>query len=206
MNCPSCSAPLFGSASCSCGHRIESRPQEITYWESLRAWWRIYWPTQLLSIAPVAFSAWLAANLDAFAVRPFQTSPGESNLALLWIFTAVLTLLLNAACVWLFLPRIFGRPYQDFLLVACETPGGCASGLTSRQRTALWLFVWWRCLAGGLLALVLVMAFLMLAGKAGDMIVAILPVTGLFAIGPMIMKMLVGQTLAGLQVEARPLT
>jgi hypothetical protein len=50
------------------------------------------------------------------------------------------------------------------------------------------------------------MAFLMLAGKAGDMIVAILPVTGLFAIGPMIMKMLVGQTLPGLQVEARPLT
>jgi hypothetical protein len=50
------------------------------------------------------------------------------------------------------------------------------------------------------------MAFLMLAGKAGNMIVAILPVAGPFVIGPMIMKMLVGQTLAGLQVEVRPLT
>jgi hypothetical protein len=50
------------------------------------------------------------------------------------------------------------------------------------------------------------MAFLMLAGKAGNMIVAILPVAGPFVIGPMIMKMLVGQNLAGLQVEVRPLT
>src|SRR5579859_2986994 len=52
MNCPSCGTPLlFGAVTCSCGFRSGSAAPssiELSYWEALRAYWRIYWPTQLL--------------------------------------------------------------------------------------------------------------------------------------------------------------
>lgn len=54
MNCPSCSAPLlFGSTACGCGYRLGSDgarelPIELSYWEALRVFWRVYWPQQAL--------------------------------------------------------------------------------------------------------------------------------------------------------------
>jgi hypothetical protein len=207
LNCPACSAPLlFGSTSCSCGFqrsRSEDRPLEISYWEAFRVWWRIYWPTQLLSIVLLAAgSIWLGRYVNAWRVaHPLQRFPLKGYLPAIAFLMPVLT---GSVGLWLFTPRIVGRPYRGFRLVACMVSGESGSRLTARQRAELWFFVWWRQFAGGLLALLLAGPLNMLLGtmriNASSQIAALM---GLFAIGPIIMKMLVGHRLTGFQIEAR---
>jgi hypothetical protein len=178
----------------------EDRPLEISYWEALRAWWRIYWPIQVLTIVPLAvLSRSLAANINAWrAEHPLQRSPLEVHL------TTVLTFVMGVVCLWLFTPRILERPYRGFSLVTCAAPGESGSKLTVRQRTELWFFVWWRQLAGALLALLLAMPLNMMLGTMGINASSVIAgALGLFAIGPIIMKMLVGHPLTGFQIEAR---
>ncbi len=205
MNCPLCSAPLlFGSTSCTCGlqRAVDSRPLEISYSEALRAWWRIYWPTQLVSLVLIALFSRLIIWLINAARKenPLTASPLESYAGLA---NAGFTLLVGAFCVWAFASRILRRDYRGFRLVACGASGEFRR-LTWRQRLSLWFFIWWRQYAGGLFALLLAMPLNMLLGtmkiNAANEIAA---AAGLFAVGPIVMKMLVGYPLGGFQIEAR---
>ena len=117
--------------------------------------------------------------------------------------TMLVSILCGAVCVWLFSPRIIGRPYRGFRLV-CERPGGCGQGMTAGERTSLGFFIWLRQFAGGLAAMLLAMPLNMLLGtmgvEAGSQVASLI---GLFAIGPIVMKMLVGHPFAGFRIEAR---
>jgi hypothetical protein len=205
MNCPSCSAPLlFGSTVCGCGIRLStsSRPLEISYSEALRAWWRIYWPSQLVStVLLTLLTRWLLRSINQWRnEHQLEAAPLEGSLQFV---ISALTFAIGAVCLWLFAPRILGRGYRGFRLVASGFSGD-APRLTAQQRMSLWFFVWWRQIAGGLFALLLAMPLNMVLGtmkiNAANEIAA---AAGLFAIGPVIMKMLVGQPLKGFQVEAR---
>jgi hypothetical protein len=190
---------------CRCGFQsssAEGRALEISYWEALRVWWRIYWPAQLVSSALITlFSRSLAEGVNQWrAGHPLEVSPVETYFPILTIGGS---LLIGAGCLWLFAPRILGRAYQGFRLVACLESNEIQK-LTARQRTGLWFFVWWRQLAGGLLAWLLSMPLNMLLGtmniSAGSLIAA---AAGLFGVGPIIIKMLVGNSLNGVQFETR---
>jgi hypothetical protein len=206
LNCPSCSSPLlFGASSCSCGYQVsstEDRPLEISYWEALRAWWRIYWPTQVVALFSMAlFSRWMLGAINAARNEwPLDKSLLERRAALL---TTLVTMLLSALCLWLFSPRIAGRPYRGFRLVRVpsDAPG---QRMKAAEQMSLWFFIWWRQLVGGLAAMLLAMPLNMLLGtmriNAGSELSAFI---GLFAIGPIIMKMLMGHPLSGFQIEAR---
>jgi hypothetical protein len=117
--------------------------------------------------------------------------------------TMLVSILCGAVCIWLFSPRVIGRPYRGFRLLcvrSCER----GQGMTAGERTSLWFFIWLRQFAGGLAAMLLAMPLNMLLGtmgvKADAQIAALI---GLFVIGPILMKMLVGQPLAGFRIEAR---
>ena len=207
LNCPSCSAPLlFGSTSCNCGYQgisAEDRPLEISYWEALRAWWRIYWPTQLLSIVAVAaFTRWLWISVSAWRTEhPLQRSPLASYSTAL---TIALSFLLGVVSLWLFTPRILGRPYRGFRMLARGVSGESCSRLTGSQRAQLSFFVWWHQFVGGLAALLLAAPLNMMLGTMGiSAAPQITAAAGLFAVGPIVMKMLVGHQLTGFQIEVR---
>jgi hypothetical protein len=163
---------------------------EISYWEALRAWWRVYWPTQLLSGAVlVVFRAWLFTYINAMrAANPLQASVPE-RYASVGIF--LLNFFTVAICVWLFLPRVIDRPYRGFFLVTCAAPDESGPRFTMRQRNEAWFFVWWRQLAGGLITLLLAAPLNMILGtmriNASTWVGA---AAGLFAIGPIVMKLL----------------
>lgn len=131
---------------------------------------------------------------------PLEASPLEAHLAVLMLAASVAA---GAVCIWLFAPRIIGRAYRGFRLVACSAPGENLK-LTAPQRTRLWFFVWWRLTAGGLFALLLAMPLNMLLSTMG--IHAASPIAGaagLFLIGPLVMKMLVGHPLKDFRIEVR---
>jgi hypothetical protein len=205
MNCPFCSAPLlFGSTACDCVFHpsTEFRPLEISYWEALRAWWRIYWPAQLVStVLLTLLTRLLVRSINQWRnEHPLEAALLEGSLQHV---ISVLTFAIGAVCLWLFAPRILGRGYRGFCLVVSGSSGD-VSRLTAQQRMSLWFFIWWRQVAGGLFALLLAMPLNMVLGtmkiNAGNEIAA---AAGLFAIGPVIMKMLVGQPLKSFQIEAR---
>jgi hypothetical protein len=132
--------------------------------------------------------------------HPLEASPLEGSMG---VVSSALGFAIGAACLWLFAPRILARGYRGFRLVACGVSGD-ASKLRAKQRTSLWFFIWWRQVAGGLLALLLAMPLNMVLGTmkisaAGEIGVA----ADLFAIGPVIMKMLVGYPFKSFQIEAR---
>ena len=187
MNCPSCSAPfLYGSETCLCGSQAtgaKNQTLEVSYWEALRAWWRIYWPTQLVSIGLMAvFSRWLLRIVNqSRAEHPLEPSALEGYLSILTVGGGFL---MGAVCLWFFAPRILGRAYRGFRLVACFEASEIPK-LTVRQRNELWFFVWWRQLAGGLLVVLLSMPLNMMLGtmniNAAPQIAA---AAGLFGVGP----------------------
>lgn len=207
MRCPSCSAPLlYGAADCTCGYQHPAGvrdPLEISYWEAFRAWWRIYWPTQLISLVfQIGYSKLTLAAINRWqSDHPLETFPGYQYLG---VVTIALTVILSAACLWLFTPRIFTRAYRGFHVVACVGTDEVRR-FTPTQRLALSFFVWWRQLAGGLLAMVLAMPLNTLLGtmqiNASSLVGGL---AGLFAIGPIIIKMLVGSVVGGMEIQTRP--
>jgi hypothetical protein len=180
----------------------EDRPFEISYWEALRAWWRIYWPTQLASTFVLALLSRLVivAVNAARAERPLEKSLLEERLP---VFTVIVSFLLGALLVWLFAPRTVGRPYRGFRLV-CARSSESSAKMTGGERRSLWFFIWWRQFAGGLAATLLAMPLNMMLSttgiRAGSEVAALI---GLFAVGPIVMKMLVGHPFPGFQIEAR---
>ena len=192
MNCPLCSSPmLFGATMCPCGYNVSSTPEEelpidLTYWEGLRAYWRIYWPAQAVS----------AAFLFVFLMISLRLS---GPLAML------LMAALGAATLFLFVPRICSRPYRGFSLTVVElATGGTTQKLRIRWHFQVWIFLWWRQILAGMLAAILSMplnVFLSLFGLQLAQWIAVF--AGVLVIGPILLKMLIGHQFDEFRVEAR---
>jgi hypothetical protein len=112
MNCPLCSSPLFfGATTCPCGYNQATSPDdplpiELSYWESLRAYWRTYWPTQVVGLL-FAFGFGMIAPAVAL---------GEMGR----VIVTVMQIPLGAVALFLFAPRICSRPYRGFSLVKVD--------------------------------------------------------------------------------------
>ena len=209
MNCPSCSAPmLFGSTSCACGYgsagaEPDDSALEVTYWEAFRAYWRVYWPVQVVSFVVIFF---VSQALLAYVTHRREIDPLSSPLpASLSVVLLLCGLIVSAATLFLFVSRLVSRPYSGFSLVVVATQGGEAGRhLRVAQRGQVWFFLWWRQLAASLFAVLLaaplnVLLALMGLNVSGGVAVA----GGLFIIGPVLVKMLVGNPFADFSIEAR---
>src|SRR5689334_9503426 len=125
MNCPTCASPmLFGSTACPCGYSVSTSSEaddsiDLSYFEALRAYWRVYWPTQLLGALGMA----LAGGT---------------------VFDTLVQVLLAAAGLFLFASRLTARPYRGFWMVVSSNDGEVGPRMTYRQRLGVWAFLWWR--------------------------------------------------------------
>jgi len=202
MNCPLCSEPmLFGATSCPCGYSLgsaasEDVPIELSYWEALRAFWRIYWPTQLVSSVLIFALAFAAALTQPRGARP-------SELAV--ILSGAVQIAIGAAAYFLFVPRVCSRPYGGFALVLVSFPSGeITTRMRGRVRIQVWFFLWWRLIVAGLLAGVMAMPLNAILGIMG---VHCSPWIAIFAVilgvGPILLKMLIGQQFKEFRLEAR---
>lgn len=216
MNCPSCSEPmLFGSTECACGYRAatsQSAPgsMELTYWEALRAYWRVYWPAQILQVVAAillnalyaAFVSWARSGpgLEGWAGLATIESAAESVL----IFQFVLSALLLLALV----SRLVARPYRGFSLLVALATGESSRTFQRRARIRVWFFLWWRQIAAGVVAVILLAPLNMMLATMGVRLSAQIGViAGLLIVGPMLIKMLVGQPFPGFSIEViRPPT
>ncbi len=199
MNCPLCYEPLlFGATNCPCGYNLattvsEQLPIELTYREALRAFWRVYWPTQIVE-------GMLIAGLGAYRslLRPL-------GYTLLGLPSVLLIFALNAAVFDLFVPRLCSRPYKHFSLVVVKVATGeTTSRLRGSAHQQVWFFLWWRQLLASGIAAVLMMplnALLSLVGLYLSQQIAVL--AGVLAIGPILLKMLIGHQFPGIRIEAR---
>lgn len=194
MNCPLCSSPLlFGATSCPCGYSHQSSATddalaiELSYWESLRAYWRIYWPTQLLGL------------IFLFALAMFSPVGAESPLQI------VLMIPFAGIALYLFVPRTFSRPYRGFSLVVVDSITGITGQkLTMRWRLNVCFFLWWRQFVAGLFASLLagpLNIVLSIMGWHVERWVADLG--GILIIGPILLKMLIGNEFGEFRIEAR---
>jgi hypothetical protein len=168
----------------------------------LRAWWRIYWPIQIVAaILLIIVGRWQMGAINQWRFdHPLEASPLER--APLKYVSAVVGPAIAAACLWLFTSRILGRAFRGFRLVACG-PAGEIPKLNFRQRVRLKFFVWWRYFAGGLLASLLAAPLNMMMATMGIASPsAVSALASLFAIGPVVMKMLVGSQLQDFRLEA----
>ncbi len=208
MNCPSCSAPLlFGATSCSCGYNTasagaEGSVLEVSYWEALRAYWRVYWPAQI-----AGFVVGLAANQALFAYVQYRRNieplskplPGSMGL---WFL--VFQLVLSAVLLFLLVSRLVSRPYRGFSLIVVQTSSSRTDRLNLEQRTRVWFFLWWRQLAASLLAVLLAAPLNVLLALMGlNLSIWVANLAALLIIGPVLVKMLVGNPFPGFSMEAR---
>lgn len=158
MNCQNCSTPAIDDAI------------ELSYFEALRAFWRVYWPIQLVAAAGLAFATG----------GPFDI---------------LIQFFLGAAALFVFAGRIVGRPYRGFSILVLPVSGtDPVRKLSMRLRLDVWAFLWWRQLIAGALAAFLsgpLNALLAIMGiHAGPWITV---AGGLLVIGPILLKMLIGE-------------
>jgi len=196
MNCPLCSSPLlFGATNCPCGYNLASAPGEelpidLSYWEGLRAFWRLYWPMQIVGL------------LFAFALA--MISPVSGGAAVL--LTLVLQLALTGASMFLFMPRICGRPYRGFALVVVDVATGATTRKFSfRRRGQATFFLWWRQILAGMFASLLAMplnaVLILIVGPRFTQWVAVF--AAVLVVGPILLKMLIGHQFDDFRIEAR---
>ena len=166
---------------------------ELSYLEALRAYWRIYWPSQLVFLIPAVFFTLAAATVP---LPPVQISP--------WMVLAAPP---AAALVTLFLfvPPLCSRPDRGFELVLITgDPAAPPARLRGSRRLQTTLFLWWRqTVAGyfvGLLSVPVGFAF----GVMGFTIPQpVYTLVGLLVVGPLLLKMLIGHPFGTFRIEAR---
>lgn len=187
---------FFGATNCPCGYNeatspAEALPIELSYWESLRAYWRIYWPTQVVGL------------LFTFGVA--VVSPGAALRENGGLVLVLLQIALAAATLFLFVPRICSRPYRGFSLVVVEVASGAPTRkLRGRSRVRVSLFLWWRQILAGMFAMLLAMPLNVLLSIMGLQLaqwVAVL--AGVLVIGPILLKMLIGHEFEDFRIEAQ---
>jgi hypothetical protein len=186
---------LFGSTNCSCGYQQTSAPDdalgfELSYWESLRAYWRIYWPSQLLlALCFLVLSVVISARSNPISA----------------VFAAPLGFAVTGLSLYLFVGRVCSRPYRGFAIVVVDIASGTIiPKLSASLRLQVAFFLWWRQLLAALLATMLagpLNIMLSLLGLHVEQGVASLG--AILVIGPILLKMLIGHEFGGLRLESR---
>jgi len=145
MNCPLCSSPLlFGATSCPCGYNKASSPDDtlpidLSYWEGLRAYWRVYWPTQVVGL------------IFMFGIAMVSSPAAPRGMG--GVLLILLQIALSVVALYLFVPRICSRPYRGFSLVVVEIATGASTQkLRGRPRARVAIFLWWRQILAGMAA------------------------------------------------------
>ena len=190
---------LFGATECSCGcgqsGKAESLPFELSYWEALRAFWRVYWPSQLIAMAAVFVVVAIARGLGTGRVFP---APAIAvNLFVIASFSIGL---------YLFVPRVVSRPYHGFsidaLWSASQSP---ANSLPPVPRIQVSWFLLWRQVAGGWIAGLMNVPVNGLLSMLGGFVLPtfVAQLAGILVIGPVILRMLIGHQFADFRLEAR---
>jgi hypothetical protein len=160
---------------------------ELSYWEGLRAYWRIFWPVQAAAMVFVFVYA---------VVHSGRTDP---------VMAVALQALTGAAALFAFVPRIYSRPYRGFALAILDAAGAAAGQkLNLAQRARVWWFLWWRQLVAGVIAGFLAMPTNIVLGIMGLHITgAIAGLAGVLIIGPILLKLLIGNPFEDFRIEVR---
>jgi hypothetical protein len=124
---------LFGATTCGCGYiqpktqvrseykTVDDRAIELSYFEALRAYWRVYWPSLILVLIG-ATALRSGTELDVFVP------------SLLWTIGLVL-----------FVSRITARPYRGFSVGLREIPSGeIKQRMGMSERLDVFAFLWWK--------------------------------------------------------------
>jgi len=197
MNCPSCGSPLlFGAGDCNCGYRRASAERssiELTYWEALRAYWRIYWPSQLFGLA-------------GYFALVFLRVPVLTPVA-----QVLLPVVLVAMGLFLYVHRILSSSFREFSIYAItDTPQAATVKFKLRRRTQVWFFLWWRQLVAGVLAVILaaptniLLSLIGLQAIFGINVAFVVSTFGaVLAIGPILLKMLIGHQFSNFRLEVQ---
>jgi len=199
---------LFGSNSCACGYSSASAASEgsaleVSYWEAFRAFWRVYWPTQLIGFVLLFL---ISRGLMAYAANRRELDPLSRPLPVSAPFLLLLCgLIVSSAALFLMVSRLVSRPYRGFSLAVVATASGeTAHHLRLDQRARVWFFLWWRQLAASLFAVLLAAPLNVLLSLMGlNVSGGVATAGGLFIIGPVLVKMLVGNPFPGFSIEAR---
>jgi hypothetical protein len=187
---------LFGATSCACGYTLaaaspEESPLEVSYWEALRAYWRVYWPAQVIALLFLVAETRALVEFHRRSMAPLPASP--------WV-----ELVVTAVTLFFFVSRLVSHAYRGFSLVTVSAAGETGHRLRLGQRAQVWYFLWWRQLAAGLAAMVLAAPLNVLLALMGFRISQqVATVAGLFIIGPILVKMLVGYPFPAFSIEAR---
>jgi hypothetical protein len=185
MICPACGAELlFGCTTCACGGTATSHerlPIDLSYWEAVPVYWRVYWPSQ---VALLITSFGLAAAGRRFPIA------AQVCLAALLLFALV--------------GRMISRPFRGFSLrLVPRTAEDVNASFSLRRRTLVWFFLWWRQMVAALMADFLARPLNVLLSLLG---VHCAPWIALFAvvlvIGPILVIMLVGHQFSDFRLEA----
>ena len=209
MNCPACGGPLlFGGVSCDCGYRrisAESSSIELSYWEALRAYWRIYWPTQLFGFVGYSSFVWLQVPGRAYRLQLTGLTPTGQIL---------LQIVLATIGLFLFVRRILSSSFRNFLILGItDSVEETKFKLNLRRRNQIWFFLWWRQLVAGLFAIILaaplnvLLSLIGLRAVFGTSVAFWVSTLGtILAIGPILLKMLIGHQFSDFRLEVkRPL-
>jgi hypothetical protein len=133
-----------------------------------------------------------------FALASF--SPAGTGL-----LQVVLMIPFAGIALYLFVPRIFSRPYRGFSLVVIDSIAGTAAPkLTARWRLNVCFFLWWRQFLAGLFASVLAGPLNILLSIMGLHLERwVADLAGILVIGPILLKMLIGNEFGEFRIEAR---
>ena len=130
---------------------------------------------------------------------------GATHRVVSGVLLTVLQIPLGAATLFLFVPRICSRPYRGFSIVVVDVESGETSQkLHGRLRGRVWLFLLWRQLVAGFFTGILALplnAMLILMGLQLQQ--WILVFAGVLVVGPILLKMLIGNQFDDFRIEAR---
>lgn len=204
MNCPNCGrALLFGALDCDCGYRgvsAQSSNIELSYWEALRAYWRIYWPWQLFSIAAYQPFVWFPVWGRVYFLGIRNLTQPEQFL---------LQAGLGAIGLFLFVHRFINSPFRDFSIYPVSD-SGAEMLFKLRQRGQVWFFLWWRQLVAALFAALLAAPLNVLLSLIGlravlgvDVALWVSALGVILGIGPILLKMLIGHQFPDFRLEVK---
>jgi hypothetical protein len=158
---------------------------ELTYREALRAYWRVYWPSQLLAFGLL------------FAVETLLVS-------LSWIWLLFTGVAVSAAALYAFMPRMWSRPYPDFSIAVVRSGDGNEGRMGPAARLQMWGYLWFRQFFGGVFAALLAIPINLALGRVGIQISQpVAHAAGILLIGPLLVKMLIANQFGGFRLEAR---
>lgn len=131
--------------------------------------------------------------------------PEPSLLAAMVAMLVVVAFFAGAITLFLFTARLLSRPYQGFsLVIVRDAQAAAGMRMTLEERWHVVFFLWWRQLAAGLISMVMALPLNALLFIMGIRITSEIGYTaGIFVIGPILIKMLVGHQFKGFRLEAQ---